>query len=68
MESIYLHGSEDVSRAASSMREAAREMQSAASSIQGIFDQYRMFMDDWLQRYEVLMSASLARPNERSEL
>jgi len=55
MENVYLIGSEDVSRAAQSMRSAADEMNRAAASIDGSLDRFQRFMDDWLQRLESAM-------------
>lgn len=55
MQSIHLIGSEDVSRAASSMREAASTMQSAASNIAYSLEQHQRFLDDWLQRLTTLL-------------
>lgn len=60
-EYITLVGAEEVSRAASSMRSAADDMQRAASSYQYVVDQQQRFMDDWLQRLEVVLSAALSR-------
>jgi Flp pilus assembly protein TadG len=51
-ESIYLHGSEDVSRAASTMSRAAEQMQNAASSFSHTMEQHQRFMDDWLGRLQ----------------
>ena len=55
MESIFLSGSEDVSRAASTMREAAATMNGAASSISHSLEQHQRFMDDWLYRLQALL-------------
>ena len=56
MDSIYLHGSEEVRVAASIMSRAASEMQLAASNIAGALEQHQRFMDDWLSRLEVVLS------------
>jgi isopentenyl diphosphate isomerase/L-lactate dehydrogenase-like FMN-dependent dehydrogenase len=57
MDSIYLHGSEDVQRAASSMSSAAAEMQRAAANMQDAFCQHQRFMDDWLDRFAQIAAA-----------
>lgn len=55
MDSMYLMGSEDVSRAASTMSSAASTMQSAASSISHSLEMHQRFLDDWLQRLEAII-------------
>ena len=55
MDSIHLHGAEDVRTAASRMVEAADVMQRAASTIDAALDRQRSFLDDWLQRFEIAM-------------
>lgn len=57
MQSIYLQGSEDVRSAGSAMREAAQQMNNAASSIQFTLEQNQRFLDDWLQRLEAVVEA-----------
>lgn len=52
---VTLMGAEEVSRAASNMREAAAEMNRAASSFDHAADRQRMNMDDWLVRFEALI-------------
>lgn len=52
MDYIHLMGSEDVSRAGSAMREAANEMRRAASEIESALQQHRIFMDEWISRFE----------------
>lgn len=51
-EYVTLLGAEEVSRAASSMMQAAAEMARAASSIEHSLTQHRQFLDDWLQRVD----------------
>jgi uncharacterized protein YhaN len=58
MDSIYLHGSEDVRSAASSMRSAADEMQRASSNLVAGLEQHQRFMDDWLSRFEAALNRS----------
>lgn len=62
MDSVYLHGSEDVSRAASQMASAASSMQSAASSIASSLEQNQRFLDDWLQRLEAVLEQQVGKP------
>lgn len=52
MDSIHLHGAEDVRVAGSRMVDAADTMRSAASNIDGSMENFKRFMDDWLQRFE----------------
>ena len=49
---ITLLGAEDVRRAASVISQAASTMQSAASQIEDSLLRHRMFLDDWLVRFE----------------
>jgi hypothetical protein len=58
MDSIYLHGSEDVSRAAGTMRSAAETMTHVASSISFTLEQHQRFMDDWLYRFQQVLENS----------
>jgi hypothetical protein len=37
------------------MSSAARDMQSAANSLQYAFESHQRFLDDWLQRLEIIM-------------
>ena len=55
-ERITLMGSEDVSRAGYVMRDAAQEMHKAASIISEALHSQRLFMDDWMQRFEAAMT------------
>jgi hypothetical protein len=49
---VTLLGAEQVQSAAHTMREAASQMQSAASSTDYALQNHQRFMDDWLQRFE----------------
>lgn len=51
-EYIHLIGAEDVQRAGSAMREAAKYMQQAAASIEESLFRQRQFMEEWLSRFE----------------
>jgi hypothetical protein len=64
MDTIYLAGSEDVSRAASTMSNAAQTMQSAASSISFSLEQHQRFMDDWLYRLEGILNENTPTPTK----
>lgn len=50
---VTLIGTEEVSRAASSMREAGSTMQSASNSMEHALMMHQRFMDDWLHRFEL---------------
>ena len=52
---VTLLSAEEVSRAASNMSSAAADMQRAASTMQSVFDQQERFMNDWLQRLDVML-------------
>jgi hypothetical protein len=64
MDSIYLMGAEDVSSAASSIRLAAEGMQSAASWMTEALQQHQRFLDDWLARFEAVLTDHAALPKE----
>ena len=51
-EFITLVGAEDVSRAGSSIRTAAITMQGVAGQIEESLNRHRMFLDDWIFRFE----------------
>ena len=51
-EYVTLVGAEQVQSAASAIRNAAEEMQRAASTIDSALQQHRIFMDEWLSRFE----------------
>lgn len=55
---VTLLGSEEVSRAGYSMRDAAQTMNSAASQMQSAFEQHQRFMDDWLIRLQEVLESS----------
>lgn len=54
-EYVHLVGAEEVSRAAASMRNAAEEMQRAATNIEATLDQHHRFLDDWLSRLDATL-------------
>lgn len=53
---ITLLGAEDVRSAASTMSSAAREMLQAGSNIDDALRQHQRFMDDWLSRFEQVLT------------
>lgn len=59
-EYITLLGAEQVQSAANTIRSAADEMSRAASSIDNALHTHRMFMDDWLMRYQLVMEEDRA--------
>ncbi len=54
-EYVYLQGSEDVARAASTMSQAAADMNRAAGTIESAMHQHRMFMDELIGRLETAL-------------
>lgn len=64
--SNYMHlvGSEEVSRAASSMREAAHEIQHAASAIDTALHQHRVFLEQWLAEFREVVQATQKEPGD----
>lgn len=56
MENLLLVGSEDVRVGGFAMRQAAHEMQAAASQIEDSLLRHRQFLDDWLLRFEAALA------------
>lgn len=54
-EYVHLIGAEEVQRAGYTMREAAAEMNRAASHISESLYQQRVFMEEWIQRLEAIL-------------
>jgi len=55
MDYIYLQGSEDVKRAASTIQSAAQTMQSASNNLsQSVYD-HQQFLTGWLDRLESIL-------------
>lgn len=59
MDSVHLDGSDDVARAGRAMQQAAIEMREAASAIDnaanvidGVMQDHRAFMEEWITRFE----------------
>lgn len=59
MAHIYLDGAEDVQRAANTMRQAALDMQAAASQIDNTFYQRRLWEEEYLNRIEAIVREEL---------
>lgn len=60
---VHLLGAEDVRNAGWAMREAASDMQRAASSIDEALQRHQRFLDDWLLRFEAVADKlAVARP------
>lgn len=55
MDYVYLQGAGDVERAGHQISRAAQEMQQAASNIDASLTNHQRFMDDWLDRFAVVM-------------
>lgn len=53
---VTLLGAEEVSRAAHTIRAAADEMRNAAATIDAALTTQRQFMDEWLTRFEAVMT------------
>lgn len=53
---VTLMGAEDVRSAANTIRQAADEMRRAAASIDDALQRHRHFMDEWLTRFEDVVS------------
>lgn len=49
---MTLMGAEDVARAGSTIQSAAETMKQAAYNVDEALQQQRVFMDDWLERFE----------------
>ena len=55
---IHLAGADDVARAGSAMRQAAEEMQRAASNLAAALAMHERWMDDWLSRFQSVMETA----------
>ena len=52
MNTMTLLGTEDISRSASRMRDAAETMANVSGNLQAVLEVNQRFMDDWLLRFE----------------
>ena len=57
MESMHLIGSEEVARGGRAVREGAAEMQRAVSSLESVLHQHRIWLDEWLARFESALAS-----------
>ena len=55
MNTMYLHGSEEVAKAGFAMQDAARQMANVSSNIQCVLEANQRFLVDWLRRFEELI-------------
>lgn len=62
MEYTHLIGAEKVQNAANSISSSADTMQRAANSIENSLYDFKMFLEDWLARYEEIVN----KQNENS--
>lgn len=58
-DSVYLIGADDVRSAGHSMRSAAEQMSQAALNIDGTMERHQRFLEDWLMRFEDVMTRSV---------
>lgn len=56
MERVLLIGTEDIVRAAYTIKSSADTMLHAAANVEQVFSDQRHFMDDWLIRFESVMN------------
>jgi len=56
MESMHLMGAEQIQQAANTMRNAAEEMNRAASRMEYTLQQHERFLSDWLQQFRDVLS------------
>jgi len=55
-EYVHLVGMEGLQSAANRIKNAADEMNRAAFCYQNIFDQQRIFMNEWIERFKEILS------------
>jgi len=63
MEAIHLISAEDVQSAGQAMLNTADTMQTGITSLAGVAEQHRRWMDDWLARFE----AAIEKANRTKE-
>ena len=56
METIFLMGSDDVRQGGNAARDAGQEMRRAAGQIEFALQQHQRFLDEWLGRFEDVLS------------
>lgn len=57
---VTLLGTEQVQNAGRTMREAAEQMRQAAGMVDDALHRQRLFMDDWLARFEQVLNSAPA--------
>ena len=55
---VHLIGAEEVRRAGGAMQDAASTIKQAADSINESFYQQRIFLEEWLSRFEAILKES----------
>lgn len=61
---MTLLGAEDVRSAANTIRSAAESMSQAALNVSAALERHERFLDDWLSRYEALITPAPEAPVE----
>lgn len=62
---IQLVGAEDVRSAGHTMRSAAETMSQAACNFDGSVERLKLFMDDWLSRFERVLEVDRVERRRR---
>lgn len=57
MENVLLIGAEDVRAASNNIASAAHDIRQAAATMDESFRQQRVFMDEWIGRFEVAIAS-----------
>jgi len=66
MNNVTLLGVENIRSAGSQIKVAASEMQSAASMISDEFHRMKLFLDDWLYRFEEILKDNQSLKTSKS--
>lgn len=61
MDYVTLMGAEDVLRAGHIMRDSANDIKQSVGSLDSELIQHRLWMDNWLSRFEIVMDKFLAK-------
>lgn len=56
MNGVALHGAEQVGNAARRIESAAEDMNRAVGNLDDVLQRHRLFMEDWLQRFEQILT------------
>lgn len=62
---VTLMGAEDVSKAGTAMRSVAQDISNSVSNLDVILMQNRVFMDDWLARFEYTVNQLIDKAQGR---